>query len=196
MIRKKTTKSDLTIKEIEEIKGSVKSFVLPKGTLLYRTQSIEFGCEIKLLEDEDTGKIGIYFANSSHIPIGMVLEYKKDLNLLVYKTNKDIKVYVGKYAFRELEPERFFKNFKKWQKGRYNTASPKNKKYWNHYDSEAYPIHYLFSGGNCEVWSKINIAEIFITDTDDIDFVKLDKLITMHYAKKFLINELNRINSL
>jgi len=194
MSAKKTKlKSSLTSNEIQHIRSTVDSFILPKGTFLYRTQPEKYNGEVISLYDNDTGKKGIYFSNSKHIPIGMILEYKKTLELCLYQTNKDLKLYNGKYAFRDLEPELFYKNFKKWEKGKNHSNSPRQKIYWNHYDNGAYPIDNIFSGENCDIWEKINIAEIFITDCDDIKFIKSEGLITMEYAKQYLEKELYKI---
>jgi hypothetical protein len=193
--KKSESETNLTLSDIAYIKSTIESFILPKGTLLYRTQPEKYGCNVKSSYDEDTGKSGIYFANSIHIPLGMVLEYNKPLNLCVYQTTKDLKIYIGKYSFRSLEPDLFFKNLQKWKTGRNHSGVPQEKKYWNHYDKEAFPIHDMFSGENENIWRKINIGEIFITDEDDIKFIKLDGLITVEEANLILQKELDQIKN-
>ena len=190
---KKRKKKSLTPEEIDIIKNSVKSVILPKGSLLYRTQSEKYDCNLQSSECEDTGKFGTYFANSPHIAIGMVLEYKEPLNLCIYKTTKDLTMYLGKYAFRSLEPKIFFKSFKNWESGKNHSGNPKNKNYWNHFDKEAYPIIDLFHGENFQFWNKTDMGEIFITDDEDYELVKLDRLVTMEDAEEFLTNELNKL---
>lgn len=185
----------LTQEEIEKIKDSIDSFILPKGTLLYRTQSEKHEIDVKPRHDEDTGKFGTYFANSPHIAIGMVLEYKESLNLCVYNTTKDLTIYIGKYSFMSLEPEIFFKSFKKWKQNKNHNGTPKNKIYWNHYDKEAYPIIDLFHGENWKYWNKTAIGEIFITNYEDYEFIELDRLVTVKEAEKFLTNELNKLKT-
>lgn len=189
----KVRNKGLTNEEIENIKNSINSFILPKGTLLYRTQPQKYGGNVKSTHDEDTGKIGTYFSNSPHIPLGMVLEYKKPLNLCVYKTNKNLNIYIGKYAFRSLEPKRFFKTFKNWKQNKNTFGKPKNKIYWNHFDKEAYPIIDLFDGENWKYWNETDIAEIFINNEEDYDFIEIDRLVTIEEAKKFLTNELDKL---
>ena len=197
MVKKKSeSETNLTLSDIEYIKSTIESFILPKGTLLYRTQPEKYGCNVKSSYDEDTGKSGIYFANSIHIPLGMVMEYNKPLNLCVYQTTKDLKIYIGKYSFRSLEPDLFFKNLQKWKTGRNLIGiNPKQKEYWNHYDKEAYPIIDLFHGKNWKYWNKTDIGEIFITNYEDYEFIELDRLVTVKEAEKFITNELNKLKT-
>jgi DNA 3'-phosphatase len=192
---KSKKKSELTPKQIKIIKDSVESFILPAGTILYRTQNPK-QVGTYPIDDRDTGKTGIYLANSRHIPFGMILEYKKPLKLNVYKTTKDIKLYVGKYSFRSLEPELFYKNFKKWQQRKNHMADPVNKAYWNHFDNEAWPIDdNVFSPSNIEIFENylingVQMGEIFITDPKDIEFIKSEGVVTVKAAKKWLMDEL------
>ena len=37
----------------------------------------------------------MYFSNTMHIPVGMILKYKKPLNMCVYETTEDLKLYIG-----------------------------------------------------------------------------------------------------
>ena len=61
----------------------------------------------------------------------MILEYNKDMYLCKYKLKKDVKLYNGKYIFRDLEAKRFFKSMKDWNK--YNFIGNINpKKSTNH----------------------------------------------------------------
>lgn len=178
----------LTQEQIDYIKSQVVNFTLKAGTILYRTQSDKNDCKVKSSYDKDTGKTGMYFANSIHIPVGMVLEYKKPLNLYKYKTTKDLVIYYGKYSFRLLEPEIFYESFSDWKNGKFKlNTDPKNKELWNHYDKEAYPILDLFlKDENFKIWQKINIEEIFIADEDAIEFVKFEELVTIDHAKEYL----------
>ena len=182
----------LSKSDIKDIQSTVEFLILPKGTRLYRAQSKEY--DFKSSDDPDTGKKGIYLSDTAHIPVGMILEYNKSLNIGIYKTNKPLKLYIGKYSFRNLEPELYFKNLSDWRNGifRFN-VNPKKKEYWNHYDNALYPIHDMFSSENIDTWEKIDMAEIFITDEKDIDLIKLVKSVTVHDATMMLTKEFNKI---
>ena len=191
-LKKQYGGSKSTQEEIDYIKSQVVNFTLKAGTILYRTQSEKHDCKVKPSYDKDTGKTGMYFANSLHIPVGMVLEYKKPLNLCKYRTTKDLKIYYGKYSFRWLEPDVFYENMDDWKndKFKFNT-NPKNKELWNHYD-KIYPIIDLFlEEENVKIWERTDIGEIFITNEDDIEFVKFEELVTIEHAKAYLESELN-----
>lgn len=195
--------SSLTNNEVNYIKNTVKYKIIPKGTVLYRTQSIKHNPILKPLYDNDTGKIGMYLSNTIHIPLGMILELNKPLNLFKYITTKDIKLYLGKYTFRNLEPKLYYKSFNDWKKCNFQiNINPKEMKYWNHFDY-AYPIHDIFKN---KKWKKKDVYEIFITNKNDIKFLNesiLIKLkennmnyinqnpIDMNTAKKLLQNEIN-----
>jgi hypothetical protein len=196
-LKKQYGGNKLTKEEIDFIKSKVSYFTLKAGTILYRTQSEKHDCKVKPSYDEDTGKVGMYFANTAHIPIGMILEYKKPLNLCVYKTTKDLKIYYGKYSFRNLEPELFFESFNDWENEKFKlNTDPKNKEVWNHFDNTAYPLNDLFlKNGNREFWGKLNIGEIFLADGDDIEFVKFEGLVTVNDAQKYLEEELVNIKN-
>ena len=142
--------------------------------------------------------------NSSHFQKAMraikskrvlEIEYKKPLNMFIYKTNKDLRLNIGKYSYRSLEPEIFFKSFEKWKKGKNISGKTKNKIYWNHFDKEAYPITDIFNGENWDFWNKTNMGEIFITDDKDFDFVKFERKVTIEYAEKYLTKELNKLKN-
>ena len=191
-LKKQYGGNKLTQEEIDFIKSKVVSFTLKAGTILYRTQSEKHECKVKPSYDKDTGKTGMYFANSLHIPVGMVLEYKKPLNLCSYRTTKDLIIYYGKYSFRWLEPEVFYESFNDWENHKFKlNIDPKNKELWNHYD-KIYPIIDLFlEQENVKIWERTDIGEIFITNEDDIEFVKFEELVTIEHAKAYLESELN-----
>ena len=183
----------LSKKEIEFIKSKIGYFTLKAGTILYRTQSEKHECKVEPSYDKDTGKTGMYFANSLHIPVGMVLEYNKPLNLCSYRTTKDLIVYNGKYSFRWLEPDVFYENIDDWKNNKFKlNTNPKNKELWNHYDNQAYPIIDLFlKDENFKIWQRIDIAEIFIADEEAIEFVQFERLVTMEEAEVYLQLQLN-----
>ena len=191
-LKKQFGGNKLSQEETEFIKSQVSYFTLKAGTILYRTQSEKHDCRVQPSKCPDTGKTGIYFANSLHIPMGMVLEYNKSLNLCKYRTTKDLRIYYGKYSFRWLEPDIFYETIDDWKNHKFKINTyPKNKELWNHYD-KIYPIINLFlEDENVKIWEKTNIGEIFITDETDIEFVKFEKLVTIEHAKEYLESELN-----
>ena len=63
----------------------------------------------------------------------MILEYNKPMNLCQYKLTKDVELYNGKYIFRYLEPERYFKNMDDLLNGKI-ILNVKPKKSTNHID--------------------------------------------------------------
>jgi len=203
---KNQTGGSLTETQIDEIRSTVRHITLPKDTLLYRVQSTRRGNEVIPRNDPDTRKIGIYFSNTIHIPIGMNLEYNKEGNLLIYKTTEDIKLYIGKYSFRLLEPTIFFKNIKDYElytnAEQFNKLSleeirsivdknPVDKKYWNHIDHAAFPIHNIFLE-NTDKWGKLNIAEIFLNNNDKLEFVS-SKIYNVEESYKLILDELKKL---
>ena len=192
-LKKQSGGSKLTQEEIEFIKSKIGYFTLKAGTILYRTQSEKHECKVEPSYDKDTGKTGMYFANSLHIPVGMVLEYNKPLNLCSYRTTKDLIVYNGKYSFRWLEPDVFYENIDDWKNNKFKlNTNPKNKELWNHYDNQAYPIIDLFlKDENFKIWQRIDIAEIFIADEEAVEFVQFERLVTMEEAEVYLQLQLN-----
>ena len=192
-LKKQSGGNGLTQKQIDYIKNSVQYVYLPKGTKLYRTQSEKHNCDIEPLKCPDTGKIGMYFSNTMHIPMGMILEYKKSLNMCVYETTEDLKLYIGKYSFRNLEPKLFYKSFEDWQNKKFIfNIDPKNEEYWNHYDNTSFPIIDIFQN-NYELWLKMNLTEIFITDRNKIKLVTKLGMIDQNNARKYLEDELSKI---
>lgn len=72
------------------------SYIIPNGTLLYRAQPVNH-TSINQLFDTDTGKTGVYFSDGIFIPLGMILEYGKQMNICVYQLTSDISLSFGKY---------------------------------------------------------------------------------------------------
>ena len=101
-----------TQEEIDDIKSRVETFMIPKGTKLFRTQPVNCSDRLVNRYDPDTGKQGLYFSNGPIIPLGMILEYNKPLNLCIYELTDDVIVLGGKYSFRYLDPTHYFRNYK------------------------------------------------------------------------------------
>ena len=87
-----------------------KRITLPKGTKLYGTYPTTCN-ELEARYDEETGKYGKYFSTDVYIPLGMILEYNNPANLCTFELLEDIECYVGKYSFRQLEADRFYKKY-------------------------------------------------------------------------------------
>jgi len=92
--------------------------IIPKGEILFRTapsicnyKNIEL-CYDNLMKCSDSGKTGIYFGRLPIIAISMCIEYNKLMEFGVFKVLEDIIVYKDKYGFREINPERYYKDNK------------------------------------------------------------------------------------
>lgn len=141
-----------------------------KNTVLFRCHSPDEELMMKPYRCKDTGKIGIYFSNTKWIPLGMILEYKKPLRLLKYITKSPIKLYNGKYTYRYMEPERFFESKENFINGIFKlNVDPTKSQYWNHIQSNIYPIHPIF---NHLLWSLSPNYELFLTDQSKIELVE------------------------
>lgn len=70
------------------------SITLRKGTLLYRAgpQPIE------MWQCSDTNKFGVYFATYPMQSLGMVIEYKRNMLVGVFRTTADMLLTPGKYT--------------------------------------------------------------------------------------------------
>jgi hypothetical protein len=85
---------------------------IPKGAFLYRSADNICPYEkshLRRRECPDTGKKGVYFSTYVFQSLAMAIEYGADLELGVFKTTAPIKVMDGKYHFRFLHPERYFR---------------------------------------------------------------------------------------
>jgi hypothetical protein len=89
--------------------------LIPKDTYLYRVSPNIFnykdfeGLKKNQKECYDTGKVGIYFSIIPILSLAICLEYDKLLEFGIFKTTHEIKISKGKYMFRYLHPERYFK---------------------------------------------------------------------------------------
>ena len=186
--------SNNTVFDIEKIKSMIHTTILKKGTKLWRTQP--GSCkDLKKMECEDTGKRGIYLGTNKYTPIGMILEYNKPMKLCQYVLTKDVLCFNGKYIFRLLEPERYFKNMDDLLKGDFifNVLPSQST---NHIDggvkgAEDYllPIDPIFdefhSGKGEKLWKSIKDSEVFLTDPNVLKSVTEEK-ITVKQAKEII----------
>ena len=85
---------------------------------------------------EDTGKTGVYLSNQVFIPLGMIMEYNKPMNVLKFETTRKLSFWEGKYSFRHLaeEYDRYFT-----LQGEFITNITPKKSY-NHVDRSALPL--------------------------------------------------------
>lgn len=82
---------------------------LPKDTVLYRARRYNDPTEpLAPNQCDETGKIGLYFADCVWICMGMALEQKCDVVVHEYRVVDSIDLVVGKYSFRQIHPERYY----------------------------------------------------------------------------------------
>ena len=117
------------------------SLKIPKGTKLYRSAPIG---TIKLYSDlknqvqqcTDTGKNGIYLSNTILIPLAMMLEYDKKMEIGEFEVMEDIFIIYGKYNYRYINPKRYY-NPDGTMKLR---VEPLENENISHIDCEAFPL--------------------------------------------------------
>ena len=135
---------------------AVATVTYKKGTKLYGTYPVtctDTDGILKARYCEDTGKTGKYFSTGKFIPLGMILEYDKAMNLWTFELSEDVKCYEGKYSFREIEADRFANGF-------INVHPIKS---YNHSDDDMWPIHDLFGSPFMRLWDGTE-AEVFLTE--------------------------------
>lgn len=180
--------------DVKKIKSMIHTTILKKGTKLYRTQPSK--CDsLKLMKCEDTGKKGIYFGTNIYTPIGMLIEYNKPMKLCEYELKQDVLCYNGKYIFRYLEPERYFKTMDDLLNGKFIfNVSPSQST--NHIDggvkgAEDYllpidPTFDVFHSGKAEkFWETLKDSEVFLTDTKLVKCLS-EKEMTVKEAKDII----------
>ena len=57
----------------------------------------------------DTGKRGVYFSTYPYQALSMLLEWGRDMPVGVFQLQRDVQLPIGKYAYRNLHPERYFR---------------------------------------------------------------------------------------
>ena len=185
------------VRHVQQAQQSVQVKTLPKGTKLYRTQPV--ACDdVTCLPCEDTGKTGVYLGDGNIIPLGMILEYEKPMYLCTFVTTDAIDFYEGKYSFRSLEPERFYRTYSDWKSNprqKFIHGVDPNHSY-NHMDEGLLPLDDLFED---DVWfDNLHEREYFIT-REDISKLKLSstssKLINVDEARQRLTTYKRSIKS-
>lgn len=99
---------DWNTENIKIVRNGVQTMVLPEGTVLWRADQSD---KEESKKCEDTGKVGLYFSQTCFIPLGMIVEYQKPLYLKKYVLNNNLSLYQGKYSFRNLHPNTFWKSY-------------------------------------------------------------------------------------
>ena len=163
--------------EINLIKNTVKKITIPAGTILYRTQDKQCGEGVGTLKDvydKDTGRMGQYFSDGPIIPYGMIMEYNKSMYLCTFKVVEDINnVLVGKYSFREHDPEHFYETFDKYKEGQFILKRDAREQ-TSSIDEGLLPLHNYFD----DKYKIIKEYEIFLSSEDTNNWQKLQHLKT------------------
>ena len=101
-------------KKFNQTGGNVKMKKIPLKTILYRSAPsiCNYSTTEKIIENlkycKDTGKTGIYLADTLIISIAMCLEYGKLLEIGKFEVTEDIKLLCGKFEHRNIHPEKYF----------------------------------------------------------------------------------------
>lgn len=156
--------------------------VLRAGTILYRARKITDNLPwLQSYKCADTDKTGLYFSDDPILCIGMGIEYQSDVVLGRFRLLRSIALYNGKYSFRNIAPERYFR-----EDGSFichvNATKEENI---NHYDRNMLPIYkdrdivYVTDGSN--------LNEIFICDAD-LQYLEFEyaKTLSLDCIKKYI----------
>lgn len=109
----KYKKKYLNLKKNFNQTGGVKMTTIRLNTILYRSAPsiCNYSTTEKIIENlkycKDTGKTGIYLADTLIISIAMCLEYDKLLEIGKFEVTKDIKPLCGKFEHRNIHPEKY-----------------------------------------------------------------------------------------
>ena len=132
----------------------------------------------------------------------MILEYNKDMYLCKYKLKKDMKLYNGKYIFRDVEAKRYFKSMGDWHQHDF-ILNINPKKSINHIaggvkGSEEYlaPIHDYFYNitRNEDVWNNLDEAEVFLNSPSLVEYIS-GEFLSVNDAKK-IVEDLMKKNNI
>ena len=163
-------------------KRDLEFVLIPKGTIIWRSQPVSCS-NIKPRYDHETGKNGIYYALKEFIPLGMILEYNKTINLCKYELKTDVYASLGKYSFRHLNPIRHSDEDYNYQNPKIKLLSEENV---SHFDAAVLPldpsknyIHKLFRMNDVDYG-----AELFISDSREIKKMKSEKVTVKEATKR------------
>jgi len=180
---------------------TVQTYTLKKDTFLYRS-SIDickmYKQKLKNYKEkcQDTGKIGLYFSDSIHVPIGMSFEYLgkygkmfKNHQIGKFCVKEDITFYVNKYCYREKElGGTGSDDYKQEPKYNYNHT---DKISVIHNMSEL--IYKIIFGGDKRIYN-----EYFIGIDSDLDKIELFEVYDFNIEnfKKYVLEQENLIKNL
>jgi len=168
----------------------MKQVTIPAGTLLYRASDNVCNYTSKICNQKrrcsNTTKTGIYFSTYILQAIAISIEYGRDLELGIFTTKAPITVYVGKYSFRNIHPERW--NYK-WPTGH---IIQENEEI-SHFNSKMEPI---IEYNNISMVYPIfditaDMGELFLTKKEELDNIELLETykIKVDVLKAFLKSE-------
>jgi hypothetical protein len=139
---------------------------IPAGSIIYRARNILDKSEYtNPNKDPDTDKIGLYFSDAIELCQMMEIEYNQKLVICKYQITKPIKLFNGKYSFRNINPSRYFD-----ENGNFiPNVDILESENINHYDLNMLPI---IENAN-EYFQNIHMefGEIFINN-HDLEFVQ------------------------
>lgn len=161
---------------------NISYYTIPKGTILYRSASTICPYKNAYLhrkECPDTGKKGIYFSTYILQSLGMAIEYEEDLELGVFETTGPIKVMFGKYAFRNIHPERYLKDDGSFIRN-VKVQKDENVSHMDH----THPILDFEKHVRFDKELNDKNGEVFLATTDDLKKVKMVKTF------RFSVNDL------
>jgi hypothetical protein len=169
--------------------GSMKQVTIPENTLLYRASDNVCSYTSKICNQKrrcsNTTKNGIYFSTYILQAIAISIEYGRDLELGIFTTKAPMTVYVGKYSFRNIHPERWSHN---WP-----TEGIQENEDVSHFNSKMEPI--ITYNNISLVYPRFNIkdgmGELFLTKKEELDNIELIETykIKVDVLKAFLKSE-------
>ncbi len=150
-----------------------------KYMYLYRSApdvSAKYGttetCLQNVMKCSDTDKMGIYFGNMPILAIAMSLEYNKLMDIGIFKIKRDklkplLKKRKGKYAYRQMHPERYFTSITKKFIPNVPLLPEENVP---HFDCDILPLKnktdLLLPDAKNEELRAMNSCEIFLTEKE------------------------------
>ena len=163
---------------------------IPAGSILYRASDniCSYGSKIcnQKRKCSNTTKNGVYFSTYILQAIAMSIEYNRDMELGIFRTTVPMTVYIGKYSFRNIHPERW------------NPRWPANhlileNENISHFNTEMEPI---IEYNNIPIDYALfdldaGMGELFLTKKEELDNIELIETykIKVDVLKAFLKSE-------
>ena len=167
--------------------------VLDSGTILYRSSPvvIKEWDKTDMRYDDDTGKIGIYFGTYPLLSLAIANEYRMNCHISVYQTTDNIRCYVGKYCYREINPKRYY-NGEDLIPG-VDVIDEENV---NHFDSEMLPIIDNPYGNEVSIKNVTSdMGEVFISNPDDLQYFKFLRSSKVYWEDIYPLVERSNFNA-